>query len=350
MRKELLNIIKCPACGNSRKEYFELVEDITIPLEIKEGKLICTLCRETFNIKNGILDLLYKPDREVLDEIRGIIKALEEDGSRHDDQMLLSLPESAESKKSLDPSYKYSLNFYKIIEELKITGQKLVLDIGSGNTWSSSKLAQIGCKCIALDISAPKYKGLESASTYFESYGVYYERVMADMKKLPFVDNSFDIVMSNSSIHHALNLKSVLSEINRVLKKKGKLVLINEAVCSMFSMVRDKNRKGLPEFVRRLNWTENTYSITQYLRYLKSEGFHKTKVFFPPSIDMKLLNLKKTKVDFKNKMIKHRVAYLISFIWANSVFHNILKKIVFWPGMIIFGMPLLLLTEKADSE
>jgi len=349
MKEELLGIIKCPSCGNSKKECFDLTKSAITSLEIREGKLRCGICYEEFNIKNGILNLLYKPDKEVLEEIQGIIQALKEGGSKYDDKMLLSLPEAAESKNPLDSSYKYSLNFYKVMEELKITGQELVLDIGSGNTWSSSKLAQMGCRCVALDISLPKFKGLESADTYFNSYGIYYERILSDMKKLPFASGTFDIVMSNSSIHHAASLKGVLGEINRILKKNGKLVLVNEAVCSMFSLVRDKSRKSLPQFVKRFNWTENTYSVAQYLRYIKSEGFGRVKVFFPPSIDSKLTELKNIKADFKNKMIKHRIAYFISFVCPSGVFMAVFKKIIFWPAIIIFGMPLLLIAEKKNK-
>lgn len=348
MRKELLDIIKCPACGNFGKEKFQLVESKATPLEIKEAKLVCNLCREIFEVKNGILNLLYKPGREVLEEIKGILEALAESHTQYDDRMLLSLPEAAESKNPFDSTYKYSLNFYKIIKELNITGNESILDLGSGNTWSSNKFAQMRCSCVALDVSVPKFKGLESAETYFKSCAVYYERVVSDMKKLPFVDCAFDIVMSNSSIHHALNLRGVLKEINRVLKRQGKLVLINEAVCSMFSMVRDKNRKNLPEFVKRFNWTENTYSITQYLRYIKSEGFTKCRVFFPPSVDARLSGMRIIKPGSKNKTIKYRAAFFISLIWNRRI-RNFIKTLIFWPAIIIFGMPLVLLAKKRDK-
>ncbi|MDD4955176.1 MAG: hypothetical protein PHP17_03960, partial [Candidatus Omnitrophica bacterium] len=172
MRKELLEVIKCPACGKSGANNFQLTENAAVSFEIKEAQVKC-FCGETFKVKNGILSLLYKPDREVLEEIKGIMEALKEANPKHTDEMLLSLPESAESKNPFDATCKYSLNFYKVINELGIRGGELVLDLGSGNTWSSNKLAEMGCRCVALDISVPKFKGLESAETYFKSGKVY---------------------------------------------------------------------------------------------------------------------------------------------------------------------------------
>ncbi|MDD3296479.1 MAG: methyltransferase domain-containing protein [Candidatus Omnitrophica bacterium] len=348
MRKELLSIIKCPACGNFGDEGFKLVRNITTALEIKEGQLICNLCHEIFEIKNGILSLLYRPGKEVVEEIKGIIEALQESRSQYNDKMLLSLPESAESKNPFDSSYKYSSNFYQMIRELGISGSELILDLGSGNTWSSNKLSQKGCRCVSLDISLPKYKGLESAEMYFQSCQVYYERIVSDMKNLPFVDNVFDIVMSNSSIHHASNLLDVLKESFRVLKKGGKLALINETVCSIFSIKRDKNRQNLPSFVKRFNWNENTYSISQYFRYLKAEGFSNIKVFLPASLETRLSEIRKAKVNFKKITLKYKVAFFVSLFWGGKT-EGFIKKLVFWPAIIIFGLPLLLLTKKPDN-
>jgi SAM-dependent methyltransferase len=345
MKKELLNIIKCPACSNSRKGCFNLIIEEADSLEIRKGKVICNICNREFGIEKGILDLIYNPDAEVLTEIEGNIKAAQEGTSIYNDEMLLLLPESAQSNNPADATYAYSLNFYEAMGELKITGDELVLDLGSGNTWSSRKFSQKGCQCVALDVSRVKFKGLESAEVYFNHEGIYYDRVVSDMKKLPFVDKSFDIVMSNSSTHHATNLKGTFKEINRVLKDNGKLALINEAVCSILSRKRDNRRKKLPDFIYRFGWTENTYSVTQYLRYLRVEGFS-PKVLYPYSIDKSLSDMNKGGSSLRNKGIKHRLAYWVSFIWSNKFLRRVIKIIGFWPAMMLLGLPLVLVAEK----
>lgn len=349
MRKELLDIIKCPACDNDKRSCFNLMVEEVDSLEIRKGKVTCNICHAEFGIKNGILDLLYKPDRQVLAEIEGDIKAAQEGVSKYTDEMLLSLPESAQSKNPIDSSYAYSINFYNALEELEVIGNELVLDLGSGNTWSSRKFARKGCKCVALDISTAKFKGLESADVYFRHDAIFYDRVTSDMKRLPFVDNSFDIIMTNSSIHHATSLRCVLCEINRVLRNNGRLALINEAVCGIFSIRRDNRRMNLPEFVKRFGWTENTYSLPQYLRYLRAEGFI-ARVLYPQSIDKNLSDINKIKIDFRNKSIKHRLAYFISFIWTNNILRKTTKIVGFWPAMIFFGLPLVLIAKKINID
>ena len=307
MREELLNIIRCPACGAYKEKPFSLDKEEVNAQEVRKGRVICNACRKQFSIKDGVLDLLYNLDPEILEEIEGNIRAAADPNPRHTDAVLLALPESAESEDPLDATYGYYLNFYKVQDELAITGQELVLDLGSGTTWSANKFVQKGCDCVALDVSLPKFKGLESADSFFKHDSVYYDRVLSDMKNLPFRNASFDIVMTNSSIHHTADLKSVLKEVNRVLKNKGRLTLINEAVCSIFTIKRDKRRKALPGFVSDFHWNENTYSVIQYMRYLRASGF-KTRIFYPPSLDKKLLALKKGKLNFDHKGIKHRLA------------------------------------------
>jgi ubiquinone/menaquinone biosynthesis C-methylase UbiE/uncharacterized protein YbaR (Trm112 family) len=350
MQEELLNIIKCPGCGSHKRENFNLIKEEVDSFEIREGMVICNSCRVAFRVKNGILNLLYKPAKEIIAEVEGNIKAAQAGREEYSDEALLLLPESAESKIPLDSTYACSLNFYKALEELKMNGKELVLDLGSGNTWSARKLAQRGLKCVALDISSVKFKGLESADVYFRHDKVYYDRVIADMKNLPFINGSFDAVVSNSSIHHATDLRLTLKEISRVLKGEAKLALINEAVCGVFSIKRDISRKNIPNFAKDFHWTENTYSINQYLRYIKMAGFKNPKVIYPPSLEKNLQNASKIKIQRYNKGIKHLLAYFISFFWRNNLFFKVARKLGFWLIMVLLGLPLILIAKKNINQ
>lgn len=46
-------------------------------------------------------------------------------------------------------------------------------------------------------------------------------------EELPFLDNSFDIVISRLAFHHFVSVKEIFLEMKRVLKQGGKLVLID---------------------------------------------------------------------------------------------------------------------------
>ena len=51
--------------------------------------------------------------------------------------------------------------------------------------------------------------------------------VLGDAEKLPFLDSSFTMVLSRLAFHHFLHVEQVFSEMMRVLKPKGRLVLID---------------------------------------------------------------------------------------------------------------------------
>lgn len=49
--------------------------------------------------------------------------------------------------------------------------------------------------------------------------------VFYDGKKLPFNDNSFDSIFASEVLEHVYNIDEILNELNRVLKKNGKMLI-----------------------------------------------------------------------------------------------------------------------------
>lgn len=54
--------------------------------------------------------------------------------------------------------------------------------------------------------------------------GVYQKLIIADATSLPFPNESFNTVISNSTFEHIKEIEKVFPEANRVLKKKGQLI------------------------------------------------------------------------------------------------------------------------------
>lgn len=345
MKEELLGIIKCPVCLASGA-MLRIIEEERDETEVRKGSVVCNNCGKKYDIKNGVVDLLYNPDKAVMDEIGGNIKVAQE-RSKSKDEDLLALPESAENADPLHETYAFSVNFYNVIDELRPRPGESVLDLGSGTTWSANKMAEKGLRCVALDTSLPKFIGLESADVFFAHNKVFYERVRSDMKCLPFIDACFDVVMTNASLHHSADLRSTVKEAHRVLKTGGRLVIINEPVASIFFIAGKDRRKGLPSYVYKYNWTENTYSVLEYIKALSANGFN-PRIFYPFSINRKLNALKYAKVNIKGKRFKQKVGYLVSFLWRIKAFGRFAARYLFWPGMILFGMPLLAIARKEE--
>jgi ubiquinone/menaquinone biosynthesis C-methylase UbiE len=64
-------------------------------------------------------------------------------------------------------------------------------------------------------------EAIDSASTRCK----YAKLFQANIKKLPFDDNYFDLVICTEVIEHIYDTKAVLSEIERVLKPGGNLII-----------------------------------------------------------------------------------------------------------------------------
>ena len=77
-------------------------------------------------------------------------------------------------------------------------------------------------------------------------------------EELPFLDNSFDIVFSRLAFHHFTDVTAVFSEMVRVLKPGGKLVMIDmEAADEVLRKTEDEiETQRDPAHVKNLSKTE----------------------------------------------------------------------------------------------
>ncbi len=100
--------------------------------------------------------------------------------------------------------------------------QKRILDLGCGAGEASTYFALQGANVTGCDISSGL---LKVAGTVAERYGAKLELVQAEAGKLPFSDESFDIVFGNGVLHH-VELSTAAQVVKRVLKKNGVAVFI----------------------------------------------------------------------------------------------------------------------------
>lgn len=112
-----------------------------------------------------------------------------------------------------------------------------VLDLGGGAGWLSAYISKIK--------SIRKIFILDSSKFFLTEMMPEIVRLMhGDAQKIVpieglfsplfFEDETLDVVVICSSLHHADNLETVLKEINRVLKKGGLLFILNETPLSNF--------------------------------------------------------------------------------------------------------------------
>lgn len=110
----------------------------------------------------------------------------------------------------------------KMMEFNQHRGKKL-LEIGAGMGTDHAQFALNGALTTDYDLSSGH---LRHAMRNFEVRGLKGEFVHGDAEKLPFEDNTFDVVYSNGVIHHTPNTQTVVEEIWRVLKPGGRAIIM----------------------------------------------------------------------------------------------------------------------------
>lgn len=101
------------------------------------------------------------------------------------------------------------------------TRGRKVLDFGCGSGYGSAEIAADASSVTGVDVSA---EAIEQARADFSAPNLSFQLVEAE-RSLPFPDRSFDTVLSFQVIEHVADPAGYLSEIRRVLRPGGHLVL-----------------------------------------------------------------------------------------------------------------------------
>jgi SAM-dependent methyltransferase len=101
------------------------------------------------------------------------------------------------------------------------------LEIGAGTGYFSLNLAQLGLleRPTATDISDGMLSTLAETAA---ELGVPVATVRAEAERLPFADESFDLVFGHAVLHHIPDLRRALDQFHRVLRPGGTLAFCGE--------------------------------------------------------------------------------------------------------------------------
>jgi len=281
MRREILAIIKCPSCDG---ESLSAQPSAELYGEWRQGTLSCSSCKREFPIDEGIGNFLVDPSPEILKEQQGSSSEIRI--KTNEDEAFQITPESIERFSSIftsmprgDGSYFFTQGgsfqnfaegahrFYELIDTFDITPGLRVLEIGAGFCWASREFADRGCDVVAVDITSY----LKVADLYLKK-GLFFERVYSDMDHLPFKDGSFDILFAAATIHHSSDLNKTFKELYRVLKKGGKLILLNECFIGLF----EKPQKHDEDFA----YNDNYYTLPQWKRAIRGSHFRNIRISY----------------------------------------------------------------------
>jgi malonyl-CoA O-methyltransferase len=141
-----------------------------------------------------------------------------------------------------------------------------VLDIGSATGILGRKLKKIYPKVkifeldYAIEMQRESKKKLPLKSLFIKN-NLY---VNGDMDYLPFEKNSFDLIISSSSIQWSSNVQKLFKDIYSILKDDGVF---------MFSTYLNETLKELQSF-KKIKLTQDFFNIQEYAKFLLSENFY----------------------------------------------------------------------------
>jgi methionine biosynthesis protein MetW len=168
--------------------------------------------------------------------------------------------------------FRYERNW--VLPPLFKHGEK-VLDLASGNSIVGEFLKKkFNCQVIALDISA-------SAVNDAKRRGVGGQIGDAE-KRLPFENNTFDLVFWGDNIEHVFFPEKIMLEIHRVLRPKGHLILStpNQAYWRyrIYTFLTGKLPKTEGEDNPPWEWTHIRFFTREILKNLFTQtGFREAK-------------------------------------------------------------------------
>lgn len=109
-----------------------------------------------------------------------------------------------------------------IFELANLRPNEKVLDIGCGTGIYALEFAKLGMDTTCYDLSKPM---LDIARRKAEKENVEMAFVLGSAEKLPFEDESFDMVTAVTTIEFVEEPKLAIEEMKRVVKRNGRIVL-----------------------------------------------------------------------------------------------------------------------------
>lgn len=334
MRQPLLSLLRCPACSSPSLALSVAAED---RVEITEATVRCEGCGHSIAVAGGVVDATHpQPAAIALREAEGNARFIDTTSPEypHDDDWLLRLPYSlyhVPPEKGLD----LVGNLGHLMEVAGWGPGSRVVELGAGNCWGAWRIAERGAEVVATDISRVKFHGLDSGRTMIDGHGHYFERVLTEMERLPFADQTFDGVLIYAALHHSNDMPATLGEVHRVLRPGGVALVLHEGVSGILRNNRFTGIRSVHEIDwQQFNWNEQVFWLHQYVGAARRAGLRAQPLLAPFIAD------RLERGDFSG-LLFGRIGRAASRVWRLPGGRRLLSsRVSVWAASYLVGMPL----------
>lgn len=151
----------------------------------------------------------------------------------------------------------------KVVKSVKKENPKTILDIATGTGDLAIAMAKAtDAKITGFDLSAGMLE-VGRKKVKEQNLENRIEMIQGDAEKMPFADNSFDVITVAFGVRNFENLKNGLDDIYRVLKPGGKFIILEfsqpEAV-PMKQLYTFYSRYVLPKIGKKISKDQSAYT------------------------------------------------------------------------------------------
>ena len=229
-----------------------------------DDTLVCESCGRRYAKENGIPRLLDETAPGLAAKVREAeawpVLAREQGWYQADDKIDAALPNLNSVLGWEDRAWGATEHGFRLLLERYVKPGDRVLEIGAAKSWASQHLVPLGCEYVATDLVVDPVIGL-GRGAFFEERAGPYLRVQADGERLPFADASFDVAFCVATLHHALDVRAMVSELGRVTRRGGVVAALNEGTRAPYVSGENPDQ----EHEKELGINEHVHTMWAYL-------------------------------------------------------------------------------------
>jgi ubiquinone/menaquinone biosynthesis C-methylase UbiE len=196
---------------------------------------------------------------------------------------------------------------------------KRLLEVGCGMGTDLLQFARGGAICTGVDLTP---RSIEISRRHFKLYDIPGNFLITDGERLPFPDESFEVVYSNGVLHHTPDTAGALREIHRVLRPGGTAKVMLYYRHSLNYWGEMILHRGLlrGELLRGRSPEE---IMSRWVEYSEQEGQPLVKVYSRPEALRLFQDFKE--VDFEIEQMTRPELYLLSSFIPDRLFRYLRK-------------------------